>query len=764
MFRPIIHIRAEKVSLSQIVVSAAILIAVFTLTPSDSRAGEDPSGSLKGVGFAGFLPELLTPTDPGAAPVTLALADFNGDGILDMAVGDQTSDEFDDVEVFIGVGDGTFGLPTLYPVGGAPAGLAIADLNLDGRLDIVSSNYESSDVSVLRGTGDGTFLSEVFFGTGDGPRGIAVRDVNADGLPDIVTANHGADTISVLIGDGTGTSFTRTDFSTIVGGGTGGHDPIDMVMTDLNNDGLPDVAVAAQFDDQVVVMYNLGGGSFASGDFALVYPTGDLPLSIEAVDANGDGWMDLVNTNGWDDNIVVLTNNVDAGFPTFTPGTPIPVPGGPSAIAVADLNLDSVHDLVVTTLGPATDQVFALIGDGVGSFTTIGPWPVQLDPGSVAAGDLDRDGDPDVVTGNLNDQSISTLLNRTNIVGGPMPEAFIAAPIHLGCQCGLEDVFGVADVGSGMFDRWDLEYRATSVDAWTPLAESGTAVPSPGGLLTSWDTTLLAEGRYLLRLTVTSISGLTATDEVVVWISRDFDAASFDFLWGNVGMPSVATVVAGNACPIGTVGDNGCGSNSYTVDYSTLGGGVYIPIDPGNPTYAGGRANSSLATWDTIGNSIPDGDYDVRLVGMNACGHQALAFRTVRVDNTPPVASLEAPASCLVAHPGDLVEIRGTASDANLLSWNVSVVGGPYTSWHTLASGTSQVANGLLATLDTTGLPDCGYVLRLRVSDAAIPNCGSSPRDVVVYRTFGIGTDGCMFSDPFEIGATEHWDATVPVD
>jgi len=133
----------------------------------------------------------------------------------------------------------------------------------------------------------------------------------------------------------------------------------------------------------------------------------------------------------------------------------------------------------------------------------------------------------------------------------------------------------------------------------------------------------------------------------------------------------------------------------------------------------------------------------------------------VTVDNTPPVAALTTPVSCLVVHPDDLVEIRGTASDANLVSWSLSIIGGPHTTWHTLASGNSSVVDGLLTTWDTSGLPECGYVLRLRVTDAAIPNCGSSRRAVIVYRALGLGANGCMFTDGVEIGATDHWATTV---
>ena len=96
------------------------------------------------------------------------------------------------------------------------------------------------------------------------------------------------------------------------------------------------------------------------------------------------------------------------------------------------------------------------------------------------------------------------------------------------------------------------------------------------------------------------------------------------------------------------------------------------------------------------------------------------------------------------------------------MGWSLSIIGGSHTNWQTLASGSTSVVNGLLATWNTSGLPECGYVFRLRVTDAAIPNCGSSRRDVIVYRAFGLGVNGCMFTDGVEIGVTDHWSITVP--
>ena len=743
--------------LTFVVVVAAVVVSTFAVPVT---AGEVEPKDGEGVVSPGFLPQLVVPLSGTGHPSSVILSDFNGDGILDIAVTDMSPDTFDYVHVLLGVGDGSFGPLSTNGIGSTPTKLVSVDINLDGNLDIVTSNRDTNDVSVLRGNGDGTFLPEEFFFVGSDPESVAVADVDNDGLPDIITANMDADTVSVLLGDGTGLAFARTDFTTLNLGGTSGSTPVDLVVMDLNNDSFADIAALAQGDNQVALLYNTGAGGFFTGDFAIFAATGTIPKQIEAVDADGDGWLDLAVTNLNDDSVVVLRNNVDAFFPTFSPGPPIPVFDGAGGLAVGDFDLDGLDDLAAA--GGISDDLHVLRGDGLGSFSPAGTNPVQESPVDVAIGDLDRDGDPDIVVANFQSDTVSILLNTFNIVFGPPPVARIDAPTAHECLCGSDSVIGVAHVDLSLLDHWTLEYRLTSGDSWTLLVDSGTDVPEPGGPLTTWNNAALAEGRYLLKLTVHSLSGLSATDEVVVWVSRDFDAADFDFLWGNVGMPSVASFVAGNACPIGTVLDNGCGEVTYTIDYQPSGGGAYTPIDPGMPSYLGGKINSPLGSWDTIATAVPDGAYSVRVVGTNACGQQQMAVRSVSVDNTPPVAGLTAPVSCTVFHPNDLVEIRGTASDANLVGWSLSIIGGPHTNWHTLASGSSSVVDGLLATWDTSGLPECGYVLRLRVTDAAIPNCGSSRRDVIVYRAFGLGVNGCMFTDGVEIGATDHWTITLP--
>ncbi len=153
--------------------------------------------------------------DAGNCPASVAIADLNEDGRLDLAVADECSDT---VSVLLGKGDGTFGTRTEFGAGSVPVSVAIADLNGDGRPDLVAANRLSNTVSVLLGNGDGTFAAKTDFGAGLGPLSMAIADCNEDGQPDLVMVNSGSSpefrgTLSVLLGNGDGTFGASTDFA-----------------------------------------------------------------------------------------------------------------------------------------------------------------------------------------------------------------------------------------------------------------------------------------------------------------------------------------------------------------------------------------------------------------------------------------------------------------------------------------------------------------------------------------------------------------------
>jgi hypothetical protein len=173
------------------------------------------------------------------APAALEAADFNGDGKLDLsAVNYGTAPNYTDssVNILLGNGDGTFGLPTAFPVGNFSSGVVAADFNGDHKVDLAVSNTMSSSVSVLLGKGDGTFLPATDFSVAYWPYSVATADFSGDGNLDLAIIG-GSSVVSMLPGNGDGTFGPYQAFSTIA------NSPASFIISDLNLDGKPDMAV-----------------------------------------------------------------------------------------------------------------------------------------------------------------------------------------------------------------------------------------------------------------------------------------------------------------------------------------------------------------------------------------------------------------------------------------------------------------------------------------------------------------------------------------
>src|SRR5437867_1181018 len=235
----------------------------------------------------------------GALPITVGVADVNGDGKLDLLTVNTGANT---VSVLLGNGAGTFGPKTDFATGAVPHGLAIADLDGDGNPDLIVANTGANTVSVLLGTGTGTFAPAMDFPTGAAPFFVAVGDLNRDGIPDLVVVNVGADTVSVLLGVGDGTLGLKTDFP--VGAG-----PRSVAIGDVNEDGILDLVVANFGSNTISVLLGTGTGSFAAKtDLATGPGTG--PFSVAIEDLNGNGQHDLAVANVNANTVSVFLNTI----------------------------------------------------------------------------------------------------------------------------------------------------------------------------------------------------------------------------------------------------------------------------------------------------------------------------------------------------------------------------------------------------------------------------------------------------------------------
>src|SRR3989344_1231784 len=130
------------------------------------------------------------------SPEGVAIGDLNGDGKADMAVANVSSTS---VSVFINNGNGTFAAKVNYTTGSTPYSVAIGDLNGDGKADMAVTNNSSTSVSVFINNGNGTFAAKVDYTTGSTPEDVAIGDLNGDGKADLAVANVGSTSVSVFI-------------------------------------------------------------------------------------------------------------------------------------------------------------------------------------------------------------------------------------------------------------------------------------------------------------------------------------------------------------------------------------------------------------------------------------------------------------------------------------------------------------------------------------------------------------------------------------
>jgi len=191
----------------------------------------------------------------------VVVGDFNGDGIPDLAVANPEAGSIR-VSILLGNGDGTFQAPVGYNAGSDPAYLAVGDFNGDGKMDLAVVNTSSDSVSVLLGNGDGTFQAPINASVGSEPQGIVIGDFDGDGIADMAVANSGGSTVSVLLGNGDGTFQAETPYTTYTF-------PMRVAVGDFNRDGNLDLAVDNW--GNVAILLGNGHGTFQAPSF---FPAG----------------------------------------------------------------------------------------------------------------------------------------------------------------------------------------------------------------------------------------------------------------------------------------------------------------------------------------------------------------------------------------------------------------------------------------------------------------------------------------------------------
>jgi hypothetical protein len=360
------------------------------------------------------------------------VADFNGDGLMDVV---ESDDEYNLVYLQ-GYGDGSFraapsyDLPNSFSQGAYTISVASGDFNGDGFADVVVGQVRdngSTGVAVYLAKSDGTFYPGVSYGTSSQMRYVAVADFNGDGKLDIAATDLFTGVVQIFLGNGDGTFTVGAAYATDPGASPA---PQNLVAGDFNHDGKMDLAIANSNTGSVGVLLGHGDGTFAA---AASYPiTGYLPQTIAAADVNGDGYLDLAVTAYTDGPPAIgmlLANNDNSG--TFKPVTYYNVDGNPNYVTFGDLNKDGKADMAVTLYAGLTypGTVEIALGNGDGTFQTgtdlassaSGSGMSSADPADIQMVDLDGDGNLDVVYINSEAGTLAVMLgNGDGTVNAPV--------------------------------------------------------------------------------------------------------------------------------------------------------------------------------------------------------------------------------------------------------------------------------------------------------------------------------------------------------
>ena len=348
-----------------------------------------------GKGDGTFQSRINSLTGRGSDSITAG--DFNGDGKLDLAVANAGSN---DVTILLGLGNGSFRAPVNIPVGNGPTSVMTADFNADGKADLAVTNGGSNTVSILLGRGDGSFQTPVDYAAGNGPSYVAAGDFNDDGKLDLAVANHDDGTVSIRMGIGNGAFGPLVHYLV-------SRNPGSLILTDFNFDGRLDVVVgignpralgpdmtygfgpADPSSGAMAVLLGYGDGTFQG---AASFPTDRFPQSVAAADFNGDGLRDLAVANGFGQNVTVLlgTGNTFRAGSTIDIPTDAPAQLGPVSIVSGDFNGDGNADLAIAN--KHTGSVLVALGNGDGTFQQPVSYPGFTSANFITTADFDGDG------------------------------------------------------------------------------------------------------------------------------------------------------------------------------------------------------------------------------------------------------------------------------------------------------------------------------------------------------------------------------------
>jgi hypothetical protein len=349
-------------------------------------------------------------------------------------------------------------------VGASPSAVEIADFNGDGKVDLAVANSGDKNVAILLGDGAGGFKPAAGspFAAGNDPNDVAVGDVNNDGKLDLAFANHDTSYLTVLIGDGSG-AFKPAPGSPFTVQSK--PHPHGIAMADFNGDRWADLTTDDWQNNRVTILFNDKKGGFLSPGVS--FPVGRMPYhKLRAADLNKDGNADIVTTNFEGGNVTILLADGKGGFKE-APGSPFDSNKQPFAVAIGDLNGDGNPDLAIGHYSghiadTSGDRMTILLGGGDGTFRQA--WS-QLAPGKaptrVAIADINGDKIADAIFANYGNNSVTVVLGSRQQFSIASGSPFAVGKAPEGLAAGDLNGDGKADIVTANYDDNDISILLT---------------------------------------------------------------------------------------------------------------------------------------------------------------------------------------------------------------------------------------------------------------------------------------------------------------
>jgi hypothetical protein len=452
---------------------------------------------------------------------------LDGDGKPDLAVvnqGSNTVSVFRNTSTSGSISAGSFAAKVDFATVSGPCGVAIGDLDGDGKPDlaVVNDGFGSNTVSVFRNTSvpgsitTSSFAARVDFATGSSPYYVAIGDLDGDGKPDLAVANLGSNTVSVFRNTSTSGSITSGSFATRVDFATG-YTPYCVAIGDLDGDGKPDLAVANYYSNTVSVFRNTSAlGSITASSFAakVDVATGTQPNGVAIGDLDEDGKPDLAVTNGISNTVSILGNGLMLTVTGFSPASGATGGAGSTTVTISGTNFSTTTannivyfggvqatvtaatatQLTVTAPAGATWQPISVTVGGITAYSypvanpfiptfaskysiTSSDFAARVDfatgsvPYGVAIGDLDGDGKPDLAVTNTSSNTVSVFRNTS--VSGSITAGSFAARVDFATGYGPYGV-AIGDLdGDGKPDLAVVNFSYSTVSVLRNTSTSG---------------------------------------------------------------------------------------------------------------------------------------------------------------------------------------------------------------------------------------------------------------------------------------------------